>query len=53
MDGLLERSEIEKNEGYGTGFFISDKKLIATNNHVVASKIGEDRDKEIVIGNVA
>ncbi len=40
-----ERSEIEKNESYGTGFFISDKGLIATNHHVVASKIDDDEAK--------
>ena len=47
-----ERSEIEKNESYGTGFFISDKGLIATNNHVVSSKIDEDEAKRSLSENV-
>ena len=48
-DGLMgyaaEEDSVEKTISFGTGFFISNRGEIATNNHIVANSI---TDKEIV-----
>ena len=40
-----EEDSVERTTSFGTGFFISDRGEIATNNHIVASSI---TDKEII-----
>lgn len=37
----LERDSVEKNVSYGTGFFVAEDGLIATNAHVIADMVGE------------
>lgn len=41
-----QRSEVVKNESYGTGFFVDGKGLIATNKHVVAATVSEKEAKD-------